>query len=144
MLFQLRVLIRTRVLPPACLLLLGFAGLWLARRHRRLGMSLIAASLAALWLLSTPWVADGLARMADHYPALSLSHPSNARAIVILGGGGYRAFAPAGVQAPREHGIQRYLPLAAGLQRSYAAIYEILAEHVSAMLMALRLRNRVG
>jgi hypothetical protein len=82
MLFQPRVLIRTLILPPACLLLPGFAGPWLARRLRRPGMSLIAACLAALWLPSTPWVADGLTRMADRYPALDLSHPSHARAIV--------------------------------------------------------------
>jgi len=32
--------------------------------------------------------------MADHYPALDLSHPIAAQAIVILGGGGYRQWAP--------------------------------------------------
>lgn len=82
MLFQPRLLIRTLIPPTACLLLPGFAGPWLARRLRRLGMSLIAACLAALRLLPTPWVADGLMRMADRYPALDLPHPPHARAIV--------------------------------------------------------------
>ena len=94
MIFELRILLRTLILPPACLLILGFAGLLLARRHRRLGAGLAAISLAALWLLSTPVIADGLERAADHYPALDLARPVNARAIVILGGGGYRKYAP--------------------------------------------------
>lgn len=253
MLFQIRVLLRTLILPPACLLLLAFAGLGLVRRRRGAGIGLITASLAALWLLSMPWVADGLERTADHYPALNLSHPLNAGAIVILGGGGYRSYAPefrgpapeyamwdrlaygayvarytrlpvlvtgngmeaitmrvslerdfgvrakwvedhsldtydnarnsarillpagirhiilitsathlwrathefqgaglsvvpapAGLWAPREHGIQRYLPLANGLRRSCAAIYAIVGEHVSVMLEALHLRSAVG
>jgi uncharacterized SAM-binding protein YcdF (DUF218 family) len=94
MIFELRILLRTLILPPACLLVLGFIGLLLARRFRRLGMGLAALSLAALWLLSTPVVADGLERMAEHYPALDLSRPVAAQAIVILGGGGYRIYAP--------------------------------------------------
>lgn len=94
MMFELRILLRTLVLPPACLLILGFVGLWLVRRHRRLGVGLAGLSLAALWLLSTPVIADALERAADHYPALDLSRPVNARAIVILGGGGYRKYAP--------------------------------------------------
>ncbi|MBW4053265.1 MAG: YdcF family protein [Proteobacteria bacterium] len=94
MIFQLRILLRTLILPPACLLILGVVGLLLARRHRRLGAGLAAISLSALWLLSTPVIADALQRMADHYPALDLALPVNARAIVILGGGGYRKYAP--------------------------------------------------
>lgn len=94
MIFQLRILLRTLILPPGCLLILGFVGLLLARRYRRLGTALAALSLVGLWLLSTPVVADGLERMADRYPALDLSHPLDAQAIVILGGGGYRKYAP--------------------------------------------------
>ena len=94
MIFELRILLRTLILPPACLLVLGVVGLLLARRYRRLGMALVAAALAALWLLATPVIADGLERMAERYPALDLSHPVAAQAIVILGGGGYRVYAP--------------------------------------------------
>ena len=94
MIFQLRILLRTLILPPACLLVLGLIGLLLARRFRRLGIGLAALSLAALWLLATPVVADGLERMTEHYPALDLSRPVAAQAIVILGGGGYRLYAP--------------------------------------------------
>jgi uncharacterized SAM-binding protein YcdF (DUF218 family) len=76
------------------LLILGFAGLLLAWRYRRLGIAVTAMALAALWLLSTAAIADCLERLADHYPALDLSHPVAAQAIVILGGGGYRELAP--------------------------------------------------
>jgi uncharacterized SAM-binding protein YcdF (DUF218 family) len=94
MIFELRILVRTLILPPACLLILGVAGLLVARRHRQLGTALTAAALAALWLLATPVIADGLERMADHYPPLGLSRTAGAQAIVILGGGGYRIDAP--------------------------------------------------
>lgn len=94
MIFQLRILLRTLILPPACFLIIGVVGLLLASRYRRLGVALAAVSLAGLWLLSTPVIADGLERMADHYPALDLSRPVAAQAIVILGGGGYREHAP--------------------------------------------------
>lgn len=94
MIFELRLLFRTLILPPACLLILGFLGLLLVRRYRRLGMALAAAALAALWLLATPVIADGLERMAAPYPPLDLAHPVAAQAIVILGGGGYRKNAP--------------------------------------------------
>lgn len=94
MIFQLRILLRTLILPPACLLILGFAGVLLARRYRGLGSALAALSLAALWLLATPVIADGLERMVDRYSALDLSRPVQAQAIVILGGGGYRQYAP--------------------------------------------------
>ncbi|MFZ0499041.1 MAG: YdcF family protein [Steroidobacteraceae bacterium] len=94
MIFELRILLRTLILPPACLLILGVLGLLLAWRYRRLGMALAAVSLAALWLLATPVIADALERMTDHYPALDLAHPVAAQAIAILGGGGYRRYAP--------------------------------------------------
>jgi uncharacterized SAM-binding protein YcdF (DUF218 family) len=94
MLFELRLLLRTLILPPACLLIVGFIGLLLMRRSRRWGAPLTTLSLAGLWLLSTPVIADGLERAADHYLALDLSRPVAARAIVILGGGGYRRYAP--------------------------------------------------
>lgn len=94
MIFELRILLRTLILPPDCLLILAFVGLLLARRYRKLGMALTALALAALWLLATPVIADALERIASRYPPLDLSHPVDARAIVILGGGGYRRLAP--------------------------------------------------
>ena len=253
MLFQLRIVLRILILPPADLLILGFIGLWLARSRRTLGLGLAAVSLAGLWLLATPLVADGLELAADHYPVLDLTHPVDAQAIVILGGGGYRAYAPEyggpapeyammdrlaygafvarrtglpvlvtghhmeaitmkvslardfgirakwvdtrardtygnaqdcarilkavgidrvvlvtsaghlwraahefaaaglsvvpapeGIWMQREHGVMRYLPTVFGLRRSYDALYEIVAERVRELLVALHLRRLVG
>jgi uncharacterized SAM-binding protein YcdF (DUF218 family) len=93
MFFTLKLLLRTLLLPPAGPLLLAGFGLWLLARHRtldaarRAGWALVTVSLATLWVLSTPVVADALTRLAERYPALDLDRPLRAQAIVILGGG---------------------------------------------------------
>lgn len=73
------------LLPPLGLLLPGIAGLWLLPRRRRLGKSLIGLSLAGLWLLSTPIVADALLDSLKPPPAALTGREADA--IVILGGG---------------------------------------------------------
>ena len=45
-------------------------------------------------LLLTPRVSDLLSGLAEHYPPLDLRSAAGAQAIVILGGGGQRDFAP--------------------------------------------------
>jgi len=109
MIYQLRLLLRTLILPPACLLVVGFLGLLLTRRHRRLGVTLTAAALAVLWLSATPVIADGLEHLAAPFPPLDLSRAVAAQAIVILGGGGYRLNAPeyGGGPAPRDQMFER-------------------------------------
>jgi uncharacterized SAM-binding protein YcdF (DUF218 family) len=89
-----KTLLRNLILPPAGPLLLGFAGLLLLRRRPRLARVLLAAGLGSLWLLSLPIVADALTRLTMHYPPLDLAQRTQAQAIVILGGGGQRAYAP--------------------------------------------------
>ena len=89
-----KTLLRNLLLPPAGPLLLGFAGLLLLQRRPRLARVLLAAGLGSLWLLSLPIVADALTRLTMHYPPLDLAQPTQAQAIVILGGGGQRAYAP--------------------------------------------------
>jgi uncharacterized SAM-binding protein YcdF (DUF218 family) len=83
-------ILRNLVLPPSGLLILALVGLLLSRKHRKLGNTLIAVSLALLWLGSLPVVADSLQRLADRYPPLDLSRPVDAQAIVILAGGSVR------------------------------------------------------
>jgi uncharacterized SAM-binding protein YcdF (DUF218 family) len=92
--FALKALVRTLILPPSGPLLLAIAGALLLRRWRRLGWTLLIVGLAASWLIATPIVADSLSRLAERYPALDLSQPTQAQAIVILGGGGERENAP--------------------------------------------------
>jgi len=90
----LKTLLRTLILPPASLLVLSFVGLWLLARHpagraRRTGIALLAGSLATLWLLATPVIADLFERAADRVPARSPEDlaAAHAQAIVILAGG---------------------------------------------------------
>jgi uncharacterized SAM-binding protein YcdF (DUF218 family) len=94
MLIILKALARTLILPPAGPLILAAAGALLITRRRRTGGVLLAAGLASLWLCATPVVADALTRLAEHYPALDLTKPVRAQAIVILGGGKLRLAAP--------------------------------------------------
>jgi uncharacterized SAM-binding protein YcdF (DUF218 family) len=63
--FDLKVLVRTLVLPPAGPLLLAVAGLVLAQRRPRLGRRLVIAGVAITWILSMPVVGDGLARWVE-------------------------------------------------------------------------------
>jgi uncharacterized SAM-binding protein YcdF (DUF218 family) len=94
MYFVLKALVRSLLLPPASPLIVAVLGALLMRRWRRTGGALLALGLASLWLLATPVVADVLERFVEHYPALDLDKPTDAQAIVILGGGGARDYAP--------------------------------------------------
>lgn len=94
MYFVLKALVRSLLLPPASPLIVAVLGALLLRRWRRVGASLLALGLGSLWLFATPLVADALERLAEHYPALDLDQATRAQAIVILGGGGERDYAP--------------------------------------------------
>jgi uncharacterized SAM-binding protein YcdF (DUF218 family) len=94
MIFILKPLVRTLILPPAGPMLLAIVGFMLLRRRPHLGRSLIAIGIAALWLLATPVIADALLRAAERCPPLDLSRQIDAQAIVVLGGGGHRLIAP--------------------------------------------------
>lgn len=76
------------LLPPGTLLVLAATGALVALRRPRLGRALIALSLLALWILSTPYVADALVRSLEPAPSDPLADPSG-QAIVVLGGGTY-------------------------------------------------------
>jgi uncharacterized SAM-binding protein YcdF (DUF218 family) len=89
-----KTLLRNLILPPAGPLLLAIIGALLLQRRPRLARVLLAIGLGSLWLFSLPLVADALTRVAQHYPPLDPSQPTQAQAIVILGGGGQRAYAP--------------------------------------------------
>jgi uncharacterized SAM-binding protein YcdF (DUF218 family) len=89
-----KTLLRDLILPPAGPLLLAIVGALLLRRRPRLARVLLAVGLGSLWLLSLPLVSDALTRLAQHYPPLDLRLPVPAQAIVVLGGGGQRAYAP--------------------------------------------------
>ena len=96
MLIPLKSLLHTLLLPPGGPLLLATAGACLIARRgagvrsRRVGWTLLWCGLATLWLLAIPLVADALSRAVQRCPALDLSRPVQAQAIVILGGLSHR------------------------------------------------------
>jgi uncharacterized SAM-binding protein YcdF (DUF218 family) len=88
-------LARAVLLPPMGLLILAVLGaVLLALRRRRSGWSCLVAGLGLLWILATPLVADELTRLIQVYPAFDPTKPTQAQAIVILGGGDHRLRAP--------------------------------------------------
>jgi uncharacterized SAM-binding protein YcdF (DUF218 family) len=93
-LLHLKTLIRSLVLPPAGPLLLGTLGIILLKRRPAIGRALLVFSVGSLWVLSMPLLADALEALVDRYPPVDLGAAATAQAIVILGGGGERAFAP--------------------------------------------------
>jgi uncharacterized SAM-binding protein YcdF (DUF218 family) len=94
MYFTIKALLRSLLLPPASPLLLALIGALLLWRGRRMGSVFITVALVSLWLLSTPIIADAVERLAERYPPLDLSQPTQAQAVVIIGGGEQREFAP--------------------------------------------------
>jgi len=94
MLLHLKTPLKLLVLPPAGLILLAGAGALLLRRRPMLGRMCLIAGLGSLWLLSTPVVSDAVVSLTEHYPAMDLRSAGGAQAVVILGGGGQRSYAP--------------------------------------------------
>jgi uncharacterized SAM-binding protein YcdF (DUF218 family) len=93
-LLHLKTLLRSLVLPPAGPLLLGAYGVFLWKRRPGLARALLVVTIVSLWVLSMPLLADALEALADRYPPVDLGAAKTAGAIVILGGGGQRSFAP--------------------------------------------------
>jgi uncharacterized SAM-binding protein YcdF (DUF218 family) len=94
LLLRLKTVVKSLILPPTGPLLAAALGLLLLRRRPLTARALLIVGLGSLWLLSTPVVGDVLAGLAEHYPPLDWRRAADAQAIVILGGGGRRAFAP--------------------------------------------------
>jgi uncharacterized SAM-binding protein YcdF (DUF218 family) len=109
MLFHLKELLRTLILPPAGFLIIAIIGLLLLRRYRRTGIALVVVCVAGLWVLATPVVGAALTRATQHFPPLDLSKPVQAQAIVILAGGGLRpnALEYGGGPVPEEELLDR-------------------------------------
>jgi len=117
MYFVVKALIRSMLLPPAINLILAAAGGLLLWRGRRIGRVLVALALVTLWLFSTPVTADWLSRLAERYPPLDLGSVQGAQAIVIIGGGGERDFAPEFQGPAAESGLLERLSYGAFVAR---------------------------
>jgi uncharacterized SAM-binding protein YcdF (DUF218 family) len=91
---QLKSLLKHLLLLPTGPLLLAVIGILLLKRRPVLARTCLILGIGSLWLLSTPIVSDALIGLAEHYPSVDLQRAAAAQAVVILGGGGQRAFAP--------------------------------------------------
>ena len=87
------MLVKVLVLPPNGPLLLVVAGLAIAGRWPRLGRRIAVAGMLAVTVLSMPIVGAWMIERLDRTPPLDVRKPTDAKAIVILGGG-VRRYAP--------------------------------------------------
>lgn len=77
------------LLPPLSLLLVFALGILLLHRRRRFAKPLLLAAFALLWIVSTPYVAEGALRSLESRATVLDSQRQQADAVVILGGGTY-------------------------------------------------------
>jgi uncharacterized SAM-binding protein YcdF (DUF218 family) len=79
--------LKTLILPPGILVILGLLGFMLARRF--IGKLILLITFAALYLFSTPYVSKQLMGSLEIVAALTDAQiqSSNAQAIVVLGAG---------------------------------------------------------
>jgi len=80
---------KTLLLPPGCLILLGFFGLWVRARRPRLGWGCVALAIVLLYGASAPLVGRSALGLLQPPYVDPVSRPEG-RAIVVLGGGTYR------------------------------------------------------
>ncbi|MGQ5521752.1 YdcF family protein [Chitinimonas sp. PSY-7] len=87
MLFWLKKLIASLLLPPTFPLLLGVLGLYLLKRRPRTGRVLIGMGLFAVWFFSTPVTVNWMAAPLEQVQPPDSAALQTAQAIVVLGGG---------------------------------------------------------
>jgi uncharacterized SAM-binding protein YcdF (DUF218 family) len=114
--FLLKKLIAALILPPAGPLLVALLGLCWARRRPRAGPAGAAAALVLLIAASLPLVGDRLLRSLETLPPIRADQLRSAQAIVVLGGGSYRAAPEYGGDTVNRNTLLR-LRYAAVLQR---------------------------
>jgi uncharacterized SAM-binding protein YcdF (DUF218 family) len=142
--FFLKPLARELILPPTSLLLLAFVGAVLIWRQRRFGWAAFVVGFGSLWLLCLPVIADGLAAAAERYPALDPSRPVNAQAVVVIGGGGQRNYAPEYNAAVAEPILLERLTLAAYLARRYRLPLAVSGAPAESVAMSQTLTRSLG
>jgi uncharacterized SAM-binding protein YcdF (DUF218 family) len=142
--FYLKSLAKGLILPPGFPLILTLIGAFLIWRHRRVGWVIFVLGFASLWLLCTPIVADGLTLLAQRCPPLDPTQPVNAQAVVILGGGPERHYAPE-YDGPIVEGILlERVTLGAYLAQHYSLPVVISGSESEAYTMAGTLKRNFG
>ncbi len=142
--FFLKTLTRELILPPTSLLLLTLVGAVLIWRQRRFGWAAFVVGFGSLWLLCLPVVADNLAAAAERYPALNPDQPVNAQAVVVVGGGGQRNYAPEYNAAMAEPILLERLTLAAWLARRYSLPVAVSGAPAESVAMSQTLSRSLG
>lgn len=83
--FVFKTLIKAFVLPPGSIIVMAFVGIAVMRKRRKLGVSLVASSLALLLLLSMPAISTPLMEsLSRNDPIDPARVPEGAGAIVVL------------------------------------------------------------
>ncbi|OGS88285.1 MAG: hypothetical protein A2061_07300 [Gallionellales bacterium GWA2_59_43] len=77
------------LLPPLSLLLVFALGILLLHRRRRFAKPLLLIVFGLLWIVSTPYFAEGALRSLESRATVLDSQRQQADAVVILGGGTY-------------------------------------------------------
>lgn len=95
------------LLPPLNLLIVAIIGQLLWYKRPVIARALIAASVALLWLLSTPFVAEMLLHSLEGEPLALDIRKAPADAIVVLGGGTYFHAPEYGGDTVSEASLQR-------------------------------------
>lgn len=85
--FLLKKILSALILPPTSLILLGFTGLWLTKKHPKVGKTLTALALTTLLILSLPITGNALMLSLEQTPPISQAQLNDIQAIIILGGG---------------------------------------------------------
>lgn len=93
-LLQIKTFVRELFLPPSGALLVALVGLLLLKARPRIARACLIVGVGALWLFSTPIVSDMVTHWVERYPPVDVQQAASAQAIVVLGGGGQREFAP--------------------------------------------------
>src|SRR4051812_29814729 len=123
------------------MILIGALLIW---RQRRIGWAFLVAGCGSLWLLCTPMVADQLAQLAEKYPALNPNKPAQAQAVVVIGGGGQRNYAPEYRGPMADPILLERLTLAAYLSRHYSLPLAVSGEKTESFTMAQTLIRNLG
>lgn len=75
------------LLPPGLFLVVAAVAWWLIARRPRAARRVLAAGMALLWLLATPWCAQTLHRWLEVAQPISAAQLQAVDAVVVLGGG---------------------------------------------------------